>query len=53
LKRWITVTAPVLSAPTTPCSRALCRSHEETARMSSRNTTLVSAGSNIIFARRP
>jgi len=52
LKRWITVTAPVLTAPMTLCRRARCRSHDDTARMSSRNTVLVKAGSNnIIFAR--
>jgi hypothetical protein len=50
-KRWTTVTAPTLSAPATPCRRARYRSHDETARMSSRNTALVSVRSNIIFAR--
>ena len=36
LKRWITVTAPSLSAPRMPTRRARRRSHDETAAMNCR-----------------
>jgi hypothetical protein len=50
LKRWITVTAPVFSTPGMPRQRARRRNDVETAAMSSRNTTVVKAGSKASFA---
>jgi hypothetical protein len=52
LKRWMTVTAPVLSGPAMPSRRARLLSHEETDEMNCRSTMVVNAGSKAICARR-
>jgi hypothetical protein len=52
LKRWITVTAPVLSSPRIPRRRARRRNQAETEAMNWRSTTVVSAGSTATYDRR-